>query len=160
MAMLTCNGVEFPFTKFPFLSFSTVTVEAAFFNVGDDICRLCLLGGTITELLGSNTLAASSTLDNIGGLSVTLLRLGRPGQFVSINGSDIGIVGELTTFSVGGLPEVHVEGGSGGVKFLDTDLIISGDERTLVGVTFDGVVTTFVTNVLVIADVSEEATKL
>jgi hypothetical protein len=93
-------------------------------------------------------------------MRVTLLRLGRPGQFASINGSDIGIVVELIIFSVAGLTEVHVEGGSGGVKFLETDLIISGDERTLVNITLDVVVTAFVTKVLVITDLSGDATEL
>ena len=97
----------------------------------------------------------SSTFCKGGGVSVTLLRFGRPGQLASINGSDIGTVGELT-LSVGSLT-VFVDGGRGGVKFLDTDLIMSGDERTLVDIMLDAVVIAFVTHVLVIAEVVEGA---
>ena len=159
MEILTCSVCEFPFTMFPFLSFSALT-GAVFLTVGDGICLLCRLGGTMTELFGSTPLTPSSTLGNCVVLRVTLLRFGRPGQFASISGSDMGIVGELTTFSVAALAEGHVDGGRGGVKFLDTDLIISGDERTLVDLTFDVVVTAFVATALVLPVVSEEGTEV
>ena len=61
-----------------------------------------------------------------------LFLFGRPGQFASMIGSDIGIIVGIE-FSV----EVDLEllqyvGGIGGVRFLETDLMMSGDERTLV----------------------------
>ena len=105
---------------------------AVLFSVGEDIWRRCLLGGTITFVLpGTIPLISSTIHGNCGGVGVTLLRFGRPGQFVSIRGSDIGTVGGLTVFSVVDFPVKLVVGGIGGVKFLETHLMIFGDERTL-----------------------------
>ena len=73
-----------------------------------------------------------------------LFLFGRPGQFESIIGSDIGIIVGIE-FSV----EVDLEllqyvGGIGGVRFLETDLIMSGDERTLVCTRPDDVIAVLV----------------
>ena len=92
--MLTCNEGEFPLTTFPFLSLSAETMFV-FLNVGDEICLLCRLGGTIATLIPSFILVSSSTLEKGGEELEVLFRLGRPGQFTSIKGSDIGTDKEL-----------------------------------------------------------------
>ena len=51
--MFNCSDDWFPLTTFPFLSLS-VGSFAVFLKVGDDICRLGLLGGATAELLESN----------------------------------------------------------------------------------------------------------
>ena len=96
-------------------------------------------------LFESNTFGSSSTLEKGGGVTGLLFRFGRPGQLASINGSDIGTDKELGGVSATTLVDV---GGIGGVKFLETDFIISGDERTLVVILLHDGVTTFVTHVL------------
>ena len=112
------------------MSFS-VEIFVDLLNVGDDICLLGLLGGTTVVLFESTTFESSSTLEKGGGVTGLLFRFGRPGQLASINGSDIGTDRELGGVSATTLVAV---GGIGGVKFLETDLIISGDERTLVAI--------------------------
>ena len=87
----------------------------------------------------------------LGGVrSVTLLRFGLPGQLVSINGSDIGTIGELEV-SVTDFGVENDVGGSGGVRFLDTDLIMSGDESTLAVALVGAVITAFAQDILVSA---------
>ena len=78
-----------------------------------------------------------------GDRSVRLLRFGLPGQLASINGSDIGTLGELELSATDFGVENDV-GGSGGVRFLDTDLIMSGDESTLTVVVVGSVVAALV----------------
>ena len=51
--MFNCSDDGFPLIIFPFLSLS-VGSFAVFLKVGDDICRLGLLGGATAELLESN----------------------------------------------------------------------------------------------------------
>ena len=92
--MFNCSDDWFPLTTFPFLSLS-VGSFAVFLRVGDDICRLGLLGGATAELLESNIFCSSSTLVKVGGVTELLFRLGRPGQFASISGSEIGTDMEL-----------------------------------------------------------------
>ena len=83
-----------------------------------------------------------------GGVrSVTLLRFGLPGQLVSINGSDIGTIGELEVSVTDFCVENDV-GGIGGVRFLDTDLIMSGDESTLAVALVGAVITAFAQDIL------------
>ena len=85
----------------------------------------------------------------VGGVrSVTLLRFGLPGQLVSINGSDIGTTGELEVSVTDFVVENDV-GGIGGVRFLDTDLIMSGDESTLAVALVGAVITAFAHDKLV-----------